>query len=443
MTTPSFHERLKRLEALTKREIEQASQPDAKRKRIAQSKAAAKEYTESLLRAELNKTDEQREHEAVLKSLSPLLEWKLRPKSVVRALRHSALNTNYLVEVKGEGRFVLRRGVTHPRLRLVREALGLHRQREYNLAALLGRSNLAPPCVHHLRETDVFVTRFLDGFVPWDSCHLREDYRLCVELLKRLHAVGYGELPSDGLVPFNVFDQCDERLAFCQSSPDGPELLPASLDQCMQVMRDWHKLLVSRPPPPESATFVVCHNDLQASNIIVKRAQNIAKDETQLKLVDFDYATIGDRFFDLAQVSRLNEFDENDDVLLLKMYFGRFDGGHMVRLQLLKSLGDLYEALRTYALLAAAGKPVDLSQSSASADPLTPANSCSDFPPTPPPTPVTPVTTTPTSVVEKIEGLPPFILPDGLRERADLCYARFEKKALSQEYTEYLRSALS
>ena len=60
-------------------------------------------------------------------------------------------------------------------------------------------------------------------------------------------------------------------------------------------------------------------------------------------IYDVSYAPQGDRFYDLANFSRLNEFPDEEDVLLLKIYFGTFDDKQMVRLQLMKTVAELHE----------------------------------------------------------------------------------------------------
>ncbi len=64
-----------------------------------------------------------------------------------------------------------------------------------------------------------------------------------------------------------------------------------------------------RPPHPT----VLCHNDLLNANFI-------ADENGRIWIVDWEYAGMGDRFFDLANFSVNHGLDEEDDALLLASY---------------------------------------------------------------------------------------------------------------------------
>ena len=57
-----------------------------------------------------------------------------------------------------------------------------------------------------------------------------------------------------------------------------------------------------------------CHNDLLAGNLI--------QAGDQLLLVDWEYAGLGHRYFDLGNLAVNNDFDERAERLLLEAYFG-------------------------------------------------------------------------------------------------------------------------
>ena len=57
-----------------------------------------------------------------------------------------------------------------------------------------------------------------------------------------------------------------------------------------------------------------CHNDLLNANFIL--------DGARLWIVDWEYAGMGDRFFDLANFSVNHELGPDEDDELLRVYFG-------------------------------------------------------------------------------------------------------------------------
>src|SRR5205814_3318679 len=80
-----------------------------------------------------------------------------------------------------------------------------------------------------------------------------------------------------------------------------------------------------------------CHNDLLNANFI--------DDGQRLRIVDREYAGMGDRFFDLANFSINHEFMPEDDERLLESYFGELRMGHADSLRLMRFMSDFREAM--------------------------------------------------------------------------------------------------
>jgi thiamine kinase-like enzyme len=82
-----------------------------------------------------------------------------------------------------------------------------------------------------------------------------------------------------------------------------------------------------------------CHNDLLAGNIIR------ALDGQRLMLVDWEYAAMGDPYFDLGNLSVNNDFDEATDERLLSAYHGAPPSpAQRAALKLARVLSDAREA---------------------------------------------------------------------------------------------------
>jgi thiamine kinase-like enzyme len=83
---------------------------------------------------------------------------------------------------------------------------------------------------------------------------------------------------------------------------------------------------------------VPCHNDLLAGNFIAG--------ESQLWIVDWEYAGMGDRYFDLANFAVNNELGEVGEVALLSDYFAESPTARRVAtLRLMKFMSDFREAM--------------------------------------------------------------------------------------------------
>jgi thiamine kinase-like enzyme len=81
---------------------------------------------------------------------------------------------------------------------------------------------------------------------------------------------------------------------------------------------------------------VPCHNDLLNANFI---------DDGDIRIVDWEYAGMGDRFFDLANLSVNHDFGLEEDSLLLAAYFGVEVPAHLAALRLMRIMSDFREAM--------------------------------------------------------------------------------------------------
>ena len=79
-----------------------------------------------------------------------------------------------------------------------------------------------------------------------------------------------------------------------------------------------------------------CHNDLLTANFIRVGDQGI-------RIVDWEYAGMGDRFFDLANFAVNNELDSDRE--LLEAYFGAAGAADAAHLTLMRFMSDFREAM--------------------------------------------------------------------------------------------------
>jgi thiamine kinase-like enzyme len=82
-----------------------------------------------------------------------------------------------------------------------------------------------------------------------------------------------------------------------------------------------------------------CHNDLLAGNLIREEPSG------RVMIVDWEYAGMGDPWFDLGNLSVNNDFGDADDERLLHGYHGREPSpGERARLRLMRLMSDIREA---------------------------------------------------------------------------------------------------
>ena len=87
----------------------------------------------------------------------------------------------------------------------------------------------------------------------------------------------------------------------------------------------------------KSAQPVPCHNDFLNANFIAVGAD--------VRIVDWEYAGMGDRFFDLANFSINHELGEAENEQLLVAYFGELNPADLGALRLMRFMSDFREAM--------------------------------------------------------------------------------------------------
>jgi len=223
-------------------------------------------------------------------------------------------NHNFRVDVGGES-FVLR---------LVGEntdLLGIDREAEYAANRAAAAAGVAPEVVHFLRPEGCLVTRFIDGrAIEPQEIGRPEMIARVAQALRVVHG-----LPPI-LGTFSAFAVVGNysRLARKHGAR-----FPKYFDRLRRELESiWSHLPESTPRP--------CHNDLLNANFL---------DDGTLRILDWEYAGMGDIFFDLANFSRNHDFDPSQDRLLLQAYFGDATAGRLARLRLMRVASDVREAM--------------------------------------------------------------------------------------------------
>jgi thiamine kinase-like enzyme len=80
-----------------------------------------------------------------------------------------------------------------------------------------------------------------------------------------------------------------------------------------------------------------CHNDLLNANFI--------HDGARLRIVDWEYAGMGDPAFDLGNFSINHELDADQDAALLVAYAGEARSAALARIAIMRVLSDFREAM--------------------------------------------------------------------------------------------------
>lgn len=200
--------------------------------------------------------------------------------------------------------------------------LGISREAERLAAERAAALGIAPALLD--AGESHLVVELIDGG-PIDGRRLRGAPQSAARALRAFHDSAL-ELPVRFWVP-----ELLERYAEIVRERGGE--LPDTYGETQAVARRIAAVLPLTEPVP-------CHDDLLPGNILA------ARDEPdQAILVDWEYAGMGHRMFDLGNVAVNNEFDEAAEERLLAGYFGEPPTeGRRAALKLMRIMSDAREA---------------------------------------------------------------------------------------------------
>jgi len=232
----------------------------------------------------------------------------------IAALSGGITNRNYRVDVGGSS-YVLRVGGKHTDL------LGIDRATEHDASLRAAEVGVGPEVVEFVEPEGWLVTRFIVGRgVPPEEIRTQDGIRRVAAALRKIH--GAARIPG-------WFDAHAVVEAYRDESVRQGVSIPAEFDDAHRVSE---KIRRARGLQPE----VPCHNDLLNANFI---------DDGDIRIVDWEYAGMGDRFFDLANLSVNHDFGLEEDGLLLAAYFGVEVPAHLAALRLMRVMSDFREAM--------------------------------------------------------------------------------------------------
>jgi aminoglycoside phosphotransferase (APT) family kinase protein len=242
--------------------------------------------------------------------------WPDRPRDV-SPIEAGITNRNFRVEVDGEV-FVLRLAGADT------ELLGIDRVDEVEAGRVAAAAGVGPEVVAFLPELGCVVTRFVDG-EPIPEARLVEPVvmRSVVASIRAIHAC------SPIRATFPVF-RIVER--FRGTAAGRGVAIPPLYDEAHAVAARIEAAFSAAPMP-----LTTCHNDLLNANFLL--------DGDHTWIVDYEYAGMGDPFFDLGNLAVNNGLDSDAQSLLLDAYFGEVRDTHRARLALMRIVSDFREAM--------------------------------------------------------------------------------------------------
>ncbi len=224
-------------------------------------------------------------------------------------------NHNFRIDCDGES-YVLRIGGQDT------ELLGIDRHAEHAAARLAASLGIGPEVIAFIEPEGYLVTRFVEGKpAPPEELRRPGALRETAGLLQRVH--GGSPLPTR-------FDSFRVVEAYRATAVAHGVSVPAAYDAAKARADQIERELGPRPEHP-------CHNDLLNANFI--------RSPDGIRIVDWEYAGMGDRFFDLANFSVNHELSPQETDLLLEAYFGELRDADREHLRLMRFMSDFREAM--------------------------------------------------------------------------------------------------
>ena len=225
-------------------------------------------------------------------------------------------NRNFKVTLLDGAQVVLRIGGKDT------ELLGIDRDNEHEATRAAAQAGLAPEVVAFVEPEGYLVTRFVDGGpVTVEDVRRLATLREIAGGLRRFH---------DGPAIPGRFDSFRVVEAYCATATGRGVALPRAYDDAKEVADRIELARGVQPPAP-------CHNDLLNANFI--------SDGERIWIVDWEYAGMGDRFFDLANFSVNHELSADENEELLRLYFGEVLEDDVRSLTLMRFMSDFREAM--------------------------------------------------------------------------------------------------
>jgi thiamine kinase-like enzyme len=235
------------------------------------------------------------------------------------ALTGGITNRNFLVTVAGRaGRYVIRLAGNDTHL------LGISREVEHAATLAAAGVGVGPEVTAFIRPEGYLVTRFIEGSpVSDEAVHLAATQRRVGESLRRIH----DGPPIPGLfIPFRIVE------AYRALAAARGVVIPREYELAESFARRIELAFLSNP-----IEMRPCHNDLLNANFI--------DDGTRIRIVDWEYAGMGDPFFDLGNFSVNNGLHPDEDAEVLDAYEGEVRAGRLARLTLMRTMSDFREAM--------------------------------------------------------------------------------------------------
>ena len=224
--------------------------------------------------------------------ISRVPAWQNARTISVECQKGGLTNANYVLTVDGE-RFVLRLSGDNA------AQLGIDRPTERDAMMAASKVGIAPEVILFSLPEGHLVTRFIEGGREWTIDEFKDPavIRRVAETMIQVHNLP----PIAG--QFSPYRDIEQRLEVVRARGI---TLSRQIDRLLEKMRQIERQRAMAP------LIGLCHNDPFHNNFI---------DDGRVRLLDWEFAGMGDVFYDLASVGHF--FAAEQSAYLLECYFGQ------------------------------------------------------------------------------------------------------------------------
>lgn len=234
----------------------------------------------------------------------------------IERIKHGLTNDSWLVNTR-QGAFVVRHSNTSG------QSLQIDRQSEAVILDAVARIGLGPEIVVNDLTRHVLITRYAGE--TWTTQQPSEPLNIdrLALLLQHLHRTPV----PDGAKRVELLGVTEGYLRTLDAHGAAPAVMQPTLRK---------RAIEVASTLQQQSSNCLCHNDVHSLNIV---------DNGTLRLIDWEYAGQGERFFDLASVCIYHAYEREQRERLLLGYAGNFDTQTWHRLELCCWLFDYIREL--------------------------------------------------------------------------------------------------
>lgn len=232
----------------------------------------------------------------------------------IKLQKDGLTNLNYVI-TQGNNRYVIRISNDNS------HCLGIDRNAEIKAMSVVDELGIGAKLLYHSIEKGYMVTEYIEGDKWTDEETKKPENMIRIaKLMKMVHG-------NNISYEFSPYRDIEHRISFAR---EHYLELPDNIEELLVILQEIEKTRNSNG----SKITGLCHNDPFSNNYI---------DSETLRLIDWEYAGMGDIYFDLACICMAYSEDERDN--FLTAYFGEYDDEKIKSINQMTYVGYFWNAM--------------------------------------------------------------------------------------------------